>query len=84
MAFQIRSERLLSKRNVLGHFVEQKSLDRVHESSSVGARPSSPAPFEQKSHYFLAGPIERRVELTDGSRSKGAAEDGRTPTEELA
>ena len=44
----------------LGHFplaVDQNPLDLKHESSSVGARPSSAATADQKPPFLLVGPV---------------------------
>ena len=70
---------------------EQKSQPLTHESSSVGARPSSAAPVEQKSSFLSTGDEQwvaqfttraKRASGTLGFCSTGAAEDGRAPTEE--
>jgi len=72
---------------------EQKLAAATHETSSVGARPSSAAPAEQK-HFHVAAARSSVVRsklclrsfvffLLSGFCWTGAAEDGRAPTEEL-
>ena len=62
---------------------EQKSQPLTHESSSVGARPSSAASVEQNPQMGLSLPLNG-VRKRVGPISTGAAEDGRAPTEELS
>jgi hypothetical protein len=62
-----------------GRPVEQKSPSLTHESSSVGARPSSAAPVEQ----YPGGLQTEQSQLNPCELSVGrGAEDGRAPTEE--
>ena len=64
------SKRLKQKFSV-GCPVEQKLLDETHESSSVGARPSSAAPVEQKP-----------LDPIHGSSSVGARPSSAAPVEQ--
>src|ERR1051325_881632 len=60
--------------------IDQKFLDGIYGSSSVGARPSSAAPIEKDPGRLPNGatPTQPMVVLFDR-----AAEDGRASTEEL-
>jgi hypothetical protein len=71
---------------------KQKFLDRIHESSSVGARPSPAAPieFNVSSRRMSQTAVLNMSKLGvfciwfGGVCWMGAAGDGRAPTEELS